>query len=509
MANLNNSSANTAAPATPPPGEWKLPNELTLKIALYSQDREICNLAAVSKKTSEVTADNSHLWRIIFCQEFDLPTDKDLTSKEIKELYQKRRKFLRSGCFCFKDGNTKGETKALRSLLELIIEAYPSWFSEAHGHLVSLNVAKVNIFAYEHNLLANVNRHFRGNKNPQLIALQLVLPHLNLGLELGGIALNPTFGFHDSQKAVYETALSKLIFQNGWNNIDVEWVMHCTNFFKYHLTSPDAQTAFQAFAEIPDEFHIKALEGGLHNEGHALGNKWMGTFAYLDQNELGALRRARANDNLDIFQDKHIDESKFQMLNMEFPTGDMTSEWPSYFEDSLHSLAPLHEPRTRAQRRSPSPSKKAFYFEADGIDEDEPFRSKGWLNPLPSQYGIPGWQRMTMMKYFEEPDGSPAMDSLWAYEGVVIPGGKVIVGRWWSVSGLPINQNQYCGPFILWAIPRDDDFDLLGYVADQTDGLPMMDGAADEPDAYELDTDEDYVQTPRTIEIKTPTTPFF
>jgi len=43
---------------------------------------------------------------------------------------------------------------------------------------------------------------------------------------------------------------------------------------------------------------------------------------------------------------------------------------------------------------------------------------------------------MTMMKYFVE-DGAPvspmaAIDnSLWAYEGVVLPGGMIIVGRWW------------------------------------------------------------------------------
>lgn len=29
-----------------------------------------------------------------------------------------------------------------------------------------------------------------------------------------------------------------------------------------------------------------------------------------------------------------------------------------------------------------------------------------------------------------------SVESLWAYEGIVLPGGNVIVGRWWSpVSG--------------------------------------------------------------------------
>ena len=42
-----------------------------------------------------------------------------------------------------------------------------------------------------------------------------------------------------------------------------------------------------------------------------------------------------------------------------------------------------------------------------------------------------------MMKYFENDDGTVALSSLWAYEGVVLPGGKVIVGRWWAANDDP------------------------------------------------------------------------
>lgn len=60
------------------------------------------------------------------------------------------------------------------------------------------------------------------------------------------------------------------------------------------------------------------------------------------------------------------------------------------------------------------------------------FYSSGWLNPLPPQQGIPGWQRMTMMKYFVDEDGHWDDEALWAYEGVVFPGGQIMLGRWWS-----------------------------------------------------------------------------
>ena len=37
-----------------------------------------------------------------------------------------------------------------------------------------------------------------------------------------------------------------------------------------------------------------------------------------------------------------------------------------------------------------------------------------------------------MMKYFEDHTGNFDESALWAYEGIVIPGGQMIFGRWWS-----------------------------------------------------------------------------
>jgi hypothetical protein len=58
----------------------------------------------------------------------------------------------------------------------------------------------------------------------------------------------------------------------------------------------------------------------------------------------------------------------------------------------------------------------------------------GWLNPLPEQSGIPGWQRITLMKHFQEVLDLSDPENHWAYEGVVLPGGRIILGRWWYAS---------------------------------------------------------------------------
>jgi len=43
---------------------------------------------------------------------------------------------------------------------------------------------------------------------------------------------------------------------------------------------------------------------------------------------------------------------------------------------------------------------------------------------------------MTMMKFYREDNGDCDMESLWAYEGVVLPGGQIILGRWWRPDGV-------------------------------------------------------------------------
>lgn len=47
-------------------------------------------------------------------------------------------------------------------------------------------------------------------------------------------------------------------------------------------------------------------------------------------------------------------------------------------------------------------------------------------------------------------DGS----ALWAYEGVVLPGGQVVVGRWWGprAAGADLNEESYSGPFMFWCV---------------------------------------------------------
>lgn len=113
------------------------------------------------------------------------------------------------------------------------------------------------------------------------------------------------------------------------------------------------------------------------------------------------------------------------------------------------------ESRIKTQGRSKSKElvtdlrQNNIQFVGQGEDLEDEFNAIGWLNPLPPQAGISGWQRITFMKHFiddfDQMD-QVELDNLWAYEGVVLPGGRIILGRWWFAServDFDVSQSVY------------------------------------------------------------------
>jgi hypothetical protein len=123
-------------------------------------------------------------------------------------------------------------------------------------------------------------------------------------------------------------------------------------------------------------------------------------------------------------------------LELDFVEGAQL-RWPAIFEKRLHSLrnTVVTQPTTQGRNKpKQDAAQKNVQFTGTGIDLDDDFNAIGWLNPLPEQCGIPGWQRITFMKHFMDDFDQVEQDNLWAYEGVVLPGGRIILGRWWYAS---------------------------------------------------------------------------
>lgn len=270
------------------------------------------------------------------------------------------------------------------------------------------------------------------------------------------------YSFPDSQYAVYSTPSVNAIF-HGTHGLDInmEFILHNINFWKYHMIREVEGTLFYPFQDLePDErprwWSPQPMQGGPQK----LGKHWKGSYAYIDRPEMEIMRRSRREVS-DQIQDNFAGEEtafSFQDMRLELASNDQDFPWPTAFERHLRSLSPPpSRAKTRAQKRCATPDAianfkpQSFRFDGEGQDVTEQFLASGWLNPLPPQSGVPGWQRMTMMKYFEDENDVDGIDvnALWAYEGVVLPGGQIMLGRWWSPSD---EDEMYSGPFILWCV---------------------------------------------------------
>jgi hypothetical protein len=96
---------------------------------------------------------------------------------------------------------------------------------------------------------------------------------------------------------------------------------------------------------------------------------------------------------------------------------------------------------------------KSFYGTSRGL---RPAHFYGRIHALPPQGGIPGFQRISFIKLFHQ-DGEFDPDSMWAYEGCVLPGNRIIVGRWWWITDAEIQNDEiFSGPFIFWNVNDSD-----------------------------------------------------
>lgn len=80
-----------------------------------------------------------------------------------------------------------------------------------------------------------------------------------------------------------------------------------------------------------------------------------------------------------------------------------------------------------------------------GMDGPRFFNCAGNVHAVPPVEEVPGWQRITLIKRYED-------ETEWCFEGVVFPGNMIIVGRWWSKNDFA-NRLQV-GPFIYWNIDQ-------------------------------------------------------
>ncbi|KAL6708480.1 hypothetical protein ACN47E_002743 [Coniothyrium glycines] len=449
-----------------------IPIELNKTIAHnLDADKDVAAFRLICRATNDaIDADNCSFWRAKFREKYALKEGVD--NSDLMQIYQRRAKLLHRGTsYNFFRGHQRRENDVVKVLRGLIVEAFQGCVDhDEHGRPYCKNQTQLLNFIINSKIFLNdrrappVGRGESDAVHPLLAAVKLICSQFLF--ELKGARHN-VFGIEESQRAVYLSAGAAPIYKGpNLTDVNMEWVLHCLNFFRHHMMCEDTATLFDNIKELPATQKPSRWREPLRNGAYPLSKHWKGTYSYIHWPEMKKLRELKPDDALDEFiSDKNVDEGKIQSLTLNFDLSDSQKKWPPVFEKYLQSLRHTAEPIFQTQGRSKSKNvlsdikSKSIQFIGEGEDLDDDFSAVGWLNPLPTQQGIPGWKRITFMKHFLEDVDDHELDNLWAYEGVVLPGGRIILGRWWFCTDQGDAHNDYNGPFILWAVDPEPDLD--------------------------------------------------
>lgn len=132
-------------------------------------------------------------------------------------------------------------------------------------------------FVQSTNLLDKIFRYppDKGMQNPLLTVIQLLFTPWTLDLELAF----QTYSFAYSQKAVYAHPNDYPFFLNKRRSvINVEYLLHIANFFKYHMIRSEEQTLYQDVGALDEDEKPKMWTEKLDKGPNQLGKYWMGSY---------------------------------------------------------------------------------------------------------------------------------------------------------------------------------------------------------------------------------------
>ncbi|MCJ1461476.1 hypothetical protein MMC07_000073 [Pseudocyphellaria aurata] len=449
-----------------------------------TDDKDLWSFMLTCHGTHAIIACSGGFWRTRFNSVFDPSPGK--TVDELKTLYQYRRKKLGKPVD-FQAGHEADEVNCLRIIRDLAIESCNYW-----GMGRSKNIDRLREFVTKSNLLHKLfcGRPVQLRMTGLFQAIQLLLTHWSLDLSMKC----PTYSFEISQKVVYTHPDVTPIFKHRVSTVNMTYLLHIVNFFKYHITVPEEKTLHPFFKELAEDQRPRAWDNGIDQGLSRVGTTWKGTYAYMDSRLVRQIRNVRAGSA--IFMDGfgiEWGDGAFQSLHLDFDPAHCCP-WPRGFEEHLQAL-PSHLSAAAVHGHAVEPRRRGrdyLLFSGTGMD-NIPFHCSGVLHALPPQHDIPGWQRISIMKKFDPEPRPPAdpsayapsssttadtstpnpftpdwdqtgrdgeagghidmsTDDYWCYEGVVLPGGKIILGRWFS----PNEDRAQClntGPFIFWNVP--------------------------------------------------------
>lgn len=100
----------------------------------------------------------------------------------------------------------------------------------------------------------------------------------------------------------------------------------------------------------------------------------------------------------------------------------------------------------------PIPYKRFFGIGQDGGTK---YWLVGTIHAVANLSSVPGWKRISFVKCLPYQDWNA---TYWAYEGICIPGGEIMMGRWWNPVAPPLaDGGRYSGCWAFWNNDNLDD----------------------------------------------------
>lgn len=159
-------------------------------------------------------------------------------------------------------------------------------------------------------------RNKQNTVEPTLAAVKLMCSHLLF--EFDNVKHGP-LGVEEAQRMVY-MATNKAPLYTGptLTDLNMEWILHCMNFFRHHMMSQEAGTLYEVMNELDPYEKPSAWQEQLCSGAAPLHKHWKGTYSYLDVSELAKLRRLSTEQlSDDFFPDKNVDEGKIQVRTID------------------------------------------------------------------------------------------------------------------------------------------------------------------------------------------------
>lgn len=168
--------------------------------------------------------------------------------------------------------------------------------------------------------------------DPLLATIRVICAPLLLSLKKHFI--DGHYGFPDSQLAVYSPATWQPLFGGSCGlDINMEFVLHNVNFWRYHMVRQAEQTLYTPFAELSKAERPQWWREQLKQGGRTLGKHWKGSYAFLNHADLALLRSLDGNDQDDVVQIQDTFQGEdagfaFQDMELQVVKEDEKMIWP-------------------------------------------------------------------------------------------------------------------------------------------------------------------------------------